>query len=155
MGECLGQRWAQFFGLLHAHAKDIRGLGQLRKVGIHQVGSIVHGRRKGVIAIADIDADLLQFVGDLAQVRRDKVAKRMDGFRVHRLGVGAQLQFLGIEHRVLAALRVQFVLIAGEGRGKVVLFGPNESVEKVLKSSGVDTLIPIHHELDTAIAALQ
>jgi anti-anti-sigma factor len=44
--------------------------------------------------------------------------------------------------------------IKGRG-GKIVLFGPNESVEKVLKSSGVDTLIPIHHEFDTAIAALQ
>ena len=39
--------------------------------------------------------------------------------------------------------------------GKIVLFGPNELVEKVLKTSGVDTLIPIHHELQSAIAALQ
>ncbi len=39
--------------------------------------------------------------------------------------------------------------------GKIVLFGPNESVEKVLKTSGIDTLIPIHHELQSALAALQ
>src|SRR5271156_6733718 len=39
--------------------------------------------------------------------------------------------------------------------GKIVLFGPNELVEKVLKTSGVDALIPIHHELQSAIAALQ
>jgi anti-anti-sigma factor len=44
--------------------------------------------------------------------------------------------------------------IKGRG-GKVVIFGPNELVEKVLKTSGVDTLIPIHHDLQTAIAALQ
>lgn len=39
--------------------------------------------------------------------------------------------------------------------GKIVLFGPNESVEKVLKSSGIDTVIPVHHDLQTALAALQ
>jgi anti-sigma B factor antagonist len=44
--------------------------------------------------------------------------------------------------------------IKGRG-GKVVIFAPNELVEKVLKTSGVDTLIPIHHDLQTAIAALQ
>jgi anti-sigma B factor antagonist len=39
--------------------------------------------------------------------------------------------------------------------GKMVIFGPNELVEKALKTSGVDVLIPIHHELQAAIAALQ
>ena len=39
--------------------------------------------------------------------------------------------------------------------GKIVLFGPNEMVEKALKSSGIDTLIPVHHELQSALAALQ
>ena len=39
--------------------------------------------------------------------------------------------------------------------GKIVLFGPNELVEKVLKTSRVDTLIPVHHDLESAIAALQ
>jgi anti-anti-sigma factor len=39
--------------------------------------------------------------------------------------------------------------------GKIVIFGPNDLVEKVLKSSGVDTMIPIHSELQAAIAALQ
>jgi len=37
----------------------------------------------------------------------------------------------------------------------VVIFAPNELVEKVLKTSGVDTLIPIHHDLQAAITALQ
>ena len=44
--------------------------------------------------------------------------------------------------------------IKGRG-GKVVLYRPNEMVAKVLKSSGVDTLIPVHHELLAAMAALQ
>jgi anti-anti-sigma factor len=39
--------------------------------------------------------------------------------------------------------------------GKVVIFGANEMVEKVLKTSGVDTMIPVHHELHSALAALQ
>jgi anti-anti-sigma factor len=39
--------------------------------------------------------------------------------------------------------------------GKMVLFGPNEFVEKVLKASGVDALIPVHSELQNALAALQ
>jgi anti-anti-sigma factor len=42
-----------------------------------------------------------------------------------------------------------------ERGGKMVLFGPNEMVEKVLKTSGVDSLIPVHHELQSALAALR
>jgi anti-anti-sigma factor len=39
--------------------------------------------------------------------------------------------------------------------GKMVLFGPSEMVENVLKTSGIDSVIPIHHELQSALAALQ
>jgi anti-anti-sigma factor len=39
--------------------------------------------------------------------------------------------------------------------GKMVLFGPNEMVEKVLKTSGIDTMIPVHHDMQVALAALQ
>ncbi len=39
--------------------------------------------------------------------------------------------------------------------GKVVLLAPTEMVESVLKASSIDTLLPIHHDLATAIAALQ
>jgi anti-anti-sigma factor len=53
----------------------------------------------------------------------------------------------------LRALVAPARAIKGRG-GKVVLFGPNESVEKVLKTSGVDTLIPIFHELQSALDAL-
>ena|ERR1700733_12979391 len=44
--------------------------------------------------------------------------------------------------------------IKGKG-GKIVLFGPNEMVEKVLKSSAIESLIPIHHEFQSAVAALR
>lgn len=39
--------------------------------------------------------------------------------------------------------------------GKVVLFAPTEMVQSVLKTSGIDSLLPIHHDLAAAIAALQ
>jgi anti-anti-sigma factor len=39
--------------------------------------------------------------------------------------------------------------------GKMVLFGPNEFVDKVLKASGINTMIPVHYELQSALAALQ
>jgi anti-anti-sigma factor len=38
--------------------------------------------------------------------------------------------------------------------GKVVLFAPNEMVESVLKTAGIDTLIPVRHDLDAAITVL-
>jgi anti-sigma B factor antagonist len=40
-------------------------------------------------------------------------------------------------------------------KGKMVIFGPNELVERVLKTSGIDSMIPIHHDYQTALAALQ
>jgi anti-anti-sigma factor len=54
----------------------------------------------------------------------------------------------------LRALVAPARAIKGRG-GKIVIFGPNELVEKVLTSSGVNTMIPIHHQLQDAIAALQ
>ena len=39
--------------------------------------------------------------------------------------------------------------------GKVVLYAPTEMVALVLKTAGIDSLLPIHHDLATAIAALQ
>jgi anti-anti-sigma factor len=63
-----------------------------------------------------------------------------------------QVSFLG--SMGLRALVAPARAIKGRG-GKIVIFGPTELVEKVLKSSGVDTLIPIHHELQNALAALQ
>ena len=40
-------------------------------------------------------------------------------------------------------------------KGKMVIFGPNDLVERVLKTSGIDSMIPIHHDYQTALAALQ
>jgi anti-anti-sigma factor len=39
--------------------------------------------------------------------------------------------------------------------GKVVLFAPDAMVESVLKTSGIDGLLPIRHDMAAAIAALQ
>jgi anti-anti-sigma factor len=38
--------------------------------------------------------------------------------------------------------------------GKVALFGPVPMVEEVLKSASIDEIIPIFHDLDSAVAAL-
>src|ERR1700735_1548453 len=59
-----------------------------------------------------------------------------------------QVSFLG--SMGLRALVAPARAIKGRG-GKIVLYNPIEMVEKVLKTSGVDTLIPIHHDLATAI----
>jgi anti-anti-sigma factor len=44
--------------------------------------------------------------------------------------------------------------LAGRG-GKMVIYGPQDLVEKVLTTSGIDTMIPIYHDYGIAIAALQ
>lgn len=54
----------------------------------------------------------------------------------------------------LRALVAPARAIKGRG-GKMVLFAPTELVESVLKSSSIDTMIPIHHEMQSAVAALQ
>jgi len=63
-----------------------------------------------------------------------------------------KVSFLG--SMVLRALVAPARAVQGRG-GKIVIFGPSALVEKVLKTSGVDTLIPIHHDFQSAIAALQ
>jgi anti-anti-sigma factor len=54
----------------------------------------------------------------------------------------------------LRALVAPARAIKGRG-GKVVIFGPNEMVEKVLKASGIDTIIPIHHDMQAAMDAVR
>ena len=63
-----------------------------------------------------------------------------------------QVSFLG--SMGLRALVLPARAVKGRG-GKIVIFGPNEMVEKVLKTAGIDVLIPVHHELQSALAALQ
>ena len=40
-------------------------------------------------------------------------------------------------------------------KGKIAVYAPTELVEKVLRTSGIDTMIPIFHDYDAALAALQ
>ena len=63
-----------------------------------------------------------------------------------------KLTFLGSVG--LRALVAPGLAVKNKG-GKIVFFGPNEMVEKVLKVSGSDTLIPVHHDLESALHALQ
>ncbi|HET6143420.1 MAG TPA: STAS domain-containing protein [Candidatus Acidoferrales bacterium] len=64
----------------------------------------------------------------------------------------SKVSFLG--SMGLRALVGPALVIRGRG-GKMVLFGPNELVSKVLKISGIDNMIPVHQELTSAMAALQ
>jgi anti-sigma B factor antagonist len=63
-----------------------------------------------------------------------------------------QVSFLGSVG--LRALVIPARDIKARG-GKMVFFGPTKMVEKVLKISGADTMVPVHHELQSALAALQ
>jgi len=56
---------------------------------------------------------------------------------------------MGLRSIVLPARAVN-----GRG-GKVVLFAPTDMVAAVLKTSGIDALVPVHNDLDAALAALQ
>src|ERR1700679_1037305 len=61
----------------------------------------------------------------------------------------AFLGSMGLRSIVLPARAV-----LGKG-GKVVIYAPTEMVESVLKASNIDSLVPIHHDLAAATAALQ
>jgi anti-anti-sigma factor len=63
-----------------------------------------------------------------------------------------QVSFIG--SMGLSALVAPARAIKSRG-GKMVLFGPNEMVAQVLKTSAIDTLIPVYHDLEAAVAALQ
>ncbi len=39
--------------------------------------------------------------------------------------------------------------------GKIVILKPTELVHKVLTTSGIDTMIPVYHDLDSAVAAVK
>ena len=58
----------------------------------------------------------------------------------------------------LASLGIRTLIVtckalSGKG-GDMVLLNPQASVEKVLKTSGVDTVISIVHDMDAAVAIL-
>jgi anti-anti-sigma factor len=63
-----------------------------------------------------------------------------------------KLSFLGSMGLRSIVLPARAVLSKG---GKVVLFAPTEMVESVLKASNIDTLLPVRHDLASAIDALQ
>jgi anti-anti-sigma factor len=64
----------------------------------------------------------------------------------------AQVTFLssmGIRSIVMAAKAVQ------ARRARIVLLAPAEAVALVLTSTGIDTLVPIHDDIDAALAAVE
>jgi anti-anti-sigma factor len=63
-----------------------------------------------------------------------------------------KVSFLGSMGLRSIVLPARAVLSKG---GKVVIYAPTEMVESVLKASNIDSLLPIHHDLAAATAALQ
>lgn len=63
-----------------------------------------------------------------------------------------KVTFLGSMGLRSIVLPARAVLSRG---GKVVLYAPTEMVESVLKASNIDSLLPVHHDLAVAVAALQ
>ncbi len=63
-----------------------------------------------------------------------------------------KVSFLGSMGLRSIVLPARAVLSKG---GKVVVYAPTEMVESVLKASNIDSLLPIHHDLAAATAALQ
>ena len=61
--------------------------------------------------------------------------------------------------KFLASYGIRVLLVGAKivngKNGKLVLSCPDPSVEKVLKTAGIDQLIPIFHSESTAIAALK
>jgi anti-anti-sigma factor len=55
---------------------------------------------------------------------------------------------MGLRHLVLCAKSIQ------SKRGRVVLLAPRPEVEEVIKTSGIDELIPVHGSEADAIAAV-
>lgn len=58
------------------------------------------------------------------------------------------LASMGIRHIVIAAKSI------ASKRGVCVMYGPTPDVRSVLEATGIDTMIPIHDELDDAIRAV-
>jgi anti-anti-sigma factor len=58
------------------------------------------------------------------------------------------LASMGIRHIVIVAKSI------ASKRGACVMFGPNDDVRGVLVSAGIDTMIPIHDDLDDAVRAV-
>jgi len=63
-----------------------------------------------------------------------------------------QVSFIG--SMGLSALVAPARAIKSRG-GKMVLFGPNQLVARVLRASLVDTIIPVYNDLEAAIAAVR
>jgi stage II sporulation protein AA (anti-sigma F factor antagonist) len=63
-----------------------------------------------------------------------------------------QVSFIG--SMGLSSLVAPARAIKSQG-GKMVLFGPNQMVRQVLKTSAVDTFIPVYSDLEAAVAAAQ
>ena len=76
--------------------------------------------------------------------------------------VAGSSKFLLIDLRnvsFLGSMGLRSILVPAQAvrrrGGKVALFGPVPLVDEVLKASNIDAIIPVFHDLDSAVAALR
>ena len=76
--------------------------------------------------------------------------------------VAGSSKFLLIDLRnvtFLGSMGLRSILVPAQAvrrrGGKVALFGPVPLVEEVLKTSNIESIIPVFHDLDSAVAALR
>jgi anti-anti-sigma factor len=92
--------------------------------------------------------------------RIDAIGAGAIDLRMNLIGGKSRRILIDLENvSYMASLGLRSIIVPArtlQGRGgKMVLFRPQKFVEEILKVSGVDTIIPIHHDLDAALAALQ
>jgi anti-anti-sigma factor len=75
--------------------------------------------------------------------------------------VAGSSKFLLIDLRnvtFLGSMGLRSILVPAQAvrrrGGKVAIFGPVPLVEEVLKTSNIEAIIPVFHDLDSAVAAL-
>jgi len=58
----------------------------------------------------------------------------------------------------LASIGIRSILVAAKSinskKGSCVMYGPIDDVREVLETTGIDSIIPIHTDMDEAIAAV-
>ncbi len=91
--------------------------------------------------------------------RIDALAAGAIDLRMNLIGGTCKRVLIDLENvSYVASLGLRSIIVPARtihGRGgKMVLLRPQKFVEEILRVSGVDTIVPVHHDLDAALAEL-
>ncbi len=109
------------------------------------------------ISTESIDGDITRILLD---GRMDIEGAAAIDLRMNVLAGSAKFLLIDLRNvSFIGSMGLRSIVIPAEAvrrrGGKTVLFGPVPLVEKVLKTSNIDQVIPVFHELDTALASLR